>query len=53
MEKNLEQDIIVYTKEAQERLPVVERLQFIGTGCNLILAGNPGTGKTHSALGAF
>jgi len=33
-------------KEAQERLPLLERLEFIRTGRNLILAGNPGTGKT-------
>jgi len=38
-------------KEAQERLPQLERLEFIRTGRNLILAGNPGTGKTHLALG--
>ena len=38
-------------KEAQERLPLLERLEFIRTGRNLILAGNPGTGKTHLALG--
>ena len=38
-------------KEAQERLPQLERLDFIRNGRNLILAGNPGTGKTHLALG--
>ena len=38
-------------KEAQERLPQLERLEFIRKGQNLILAGNPGTGKTHLALG--
>jgi len=38
-------------REAQERLPLLERLDFIRTGQNLILAGNPGTGKTHLALG--
>jgi len=38
-------------KEAQERLPLLERLEFIRTGRNLIFAGNPGTGKTHLALG--
>jgi DNA replication protein DnaC len=38
-------------KEVQERLPELERLEFIRTGRNLILAGNPGTGKTHLALG--
>jgi len=38
-------------KEAQIRLPQLERLEFIRKGQNLILAGNPGTGKTHLALG--
>lgn len=38
-------------KEVQERLPQLERLEFIRKGQNLILAGNPGTGKTHLALG--
>lgn len=38
-------------KEAQERLPQLERLEFIRNGRNLILAGNPGTGKTHLAIG--
>jgi len=38
-------------KEAQDRLPQLERLEFIRKGQNLILAGNPGTGKTHLALG--
>ncbi|MFH0761186.1 MAG: IS21-like element helper ATPase IstB [Bacteroidota bacterium] len=37
--------------EAQERLPLLERLEFIRSGRNLILAGNPGTGKTHLAIG--
>jgi DNA replication protein DnaC len=38
-------------REAFERLPQLERLDFIRNGRNLILAGNPGTGKTHLALG--
>ena len=37
--------------EAQERLPLLERLDFIKDGRNLILSGNPGTGKTHIAIG--
>jgi DNA replication protein DnaC len=37
--------------EAQERLPLLERLDFIRNGRNLILSGNPGTGKTHMAIG--
>jgi DNA replication protein DnaC len=35
---------------AVEKLPVLERLDFIKTGQNIILSGNPGTGKTHLAI---
>ena len=35
---------------AAERLAVLERLDFIADGQNIILAGNPGTGKTHIAI---
>jgi DNA replication protein DnaC len=35
----------------QEKLPVLERLDFIKSCQNVILAGNPGTGKTHIAIG--
>ena len=38
-------------KDGQERLPQLERLEFIGAGRNVIMAGSPGTGKTHIALG--
>jgi len=38
-------------KAAKEKLPVLERLDFIGEGRNIILSGNPGTGKTHIATG--
>jgi DNA replication protein DnaC len=38
-------------RDAQDRLAQLERLDFIRNGQNLILAGNPGTGKTHLALG--
>ena len=37
--------------EARERLPLLEKLDFIREGRNLILAGNPGTGKSHLAIG--
>lgn len=37
--------------DAQEKLPVLERLDFIASSQNVILAGNPGTGKTHIAIG--
>ena len=36
---------------AQEKLTVLERLDFIKSGQNVVLAGNPGTGKTHLAIG--
>jgi DNA replication protein DnaC len=38
-------------KDGQERLPLLERLEFIGSGRNVIMVGSPGTGKTHIALG--
>ena len=37
--------------DANEKLPLLERLDFIETGQNIVLAGNPGTGKTHIAVG--
>ena len=36
-------------KEAQVILPELETLDFIRQGRNLVLYGNPGTGKTHIA----
>lgn len=36
---------------AQEKLPVLERLDFIRAAQNVVLSGNPGTGKTHIAIG--
>lgn len=33
------------------KLGVLERLDFINQGQNVVLAGNPGTGKTHLAIG--
>ena len=38
-------------KDGQKRLPQLERLEFVGSGRNVIMAGSPGTGKTHIALG--
>jgi len=35
---------------AKTKLPELERLDFIKHGRNIILAGNPGTGKTHIAI---
>ena len=37
--------------DGADKLPSLERLDFITEGQNLILAGNPGTGKTHIATG--
>ena len=37
--------------DATEKLPLLERLDFIKSGQNIVLAGNPGTGKTHIATG--
>ncbi len=37
--------------DASNKLPLLERLDFIESGQNIILAGNPGTGKTHIAVG--
>lgn len=36
---------------ARKILPLLTSLDFIRTGQNVILAGNPGTGKTHLAVG--
>jgi DNA replication protein DnaC len=38
-------------EEAAAKLPVLERLDFIKTGQNIIFSGNPGTGKSHLATG--
>jgi len=37
--------------DAVEKLTLLERLDFVASGRNIILAGNPGTGKTHIATG--
>ncbi len=38
-------------KNAQTKIDVLESLEFIKDGQNVILAGNPGTGKTHLSIG--
>ena len=38
-------------KNAQSRIDLLEGLEFIKQGQNVILAGNPGTGKTHLSIG--
>lgn len=37
--------------DAKIKLPELETLDFIKQGRNIIFAGNPGTGKTHLAIG--
>ncbi len=37
--------------DAQQKIQSLTRLDFIKQGRNVILAGNPGTGKTHIAIG--
>ena len=37
--------------DASGKLTMLERLDFIASGQNIILAGNPRTGKTHIAIG--
>lgn len=38
-------------EDAQDKLASLERMDFIKSGQNVVLAGNPGTGKTHIAIG--
>ena len=38
-------------EDAKNKIKVFSSLGFIKTGQNIILAGNPGTGKTHMAIG--
>lgn len=38
-------------EDARDKIRMLETLEFIRNGQNLILAGNPGTGKTHIAIG--
>ena len=50
--KYLDDLIVEYLPEdAKKRLKELKSLQFIEEGRNLILAGNPGTGKTHISIG--
>lgn len=37
--------------DAQQKIQSLTRLDFIKQGRNVLLAGNPGTGKTHIAIG--
>jgi DNA replication protein DnaC len=38
-------------EDAKQKLPTLESLEFIKEGRNVVLAGNPGTGKSHIAIG--
>lgn len=38
-------------EDARNKVKIFSSLEFIETGQNIILAGNPGTGKTHMAIG--
>ena len=38
-------------EDARKKVKLFSTLEFIKTGQNIILAGNPGTGKTHMAIG--
>lgn len=38
-------------EQARQKLPHLKTLEFIKEGQNIILAGSPGTGKTHIAIG--
>jgi len=44
-------DVSCLPEDAQNKLQVLQTLEFIKNGQNVILAGNPGTGKTHIAIG--
>lgn len=50
--QRLLQDLLIeeLPSDAQNKISSLERLDFIEQGQNLILAGNPGTGKTHIAI---
>ena len=47
------EDLIVsdLPQDAQSKVKVFSTLEFIENGQNIVLAGNPGTGKTHIAIG--
>lgn len=47
------EDLVVgdLPEDAQKKLKLLKTLDFIRKGRNVILAGNPGTGKTHVSIG--
>ena len=44
-------EVAYLPEDARQKLKMLRTLDFIKTGRNVILAGNPGTGKTHLAIG--
>ncbi len=44
-------DLECLTEDARKKLKILRTLDFIKTAQNAILAGNPGTGKTHISIG--
>ncbi|MGF9715174.1 ATP-binding protein, partial [Paenibacillus naphthalenovorans] len=47
------EDLVVgdLPEDAQKKLKLLKTLDFIREGRNVILSGNPGTGKTHISIG--
>ncbi|MBC7075798.1 MAG: ATP-binding protein [Syntrophomonadaceae bacterium] len=47
------EDLVVEAlpEDARKKLKLLKSLEFIKTGQNVIMAGNPGTGKSHIAIG--
>lgn len=43
--------VVDLPEDAQKKLKLLKTLEFIKEGRNVILAGNPGTGKSHMATG--
>ena len=46
-----ELDVAELPEDAQKKLGILDTLDFIEKGQNVILSGNSGTGKTHIAIG--
>ena len=47
----INQSLKMKIEEAKKKLKELKTLEFIEEGRNIILAGNPGTGKTHLSIG--
>ncbi len=46
-----ELDVSALPDDGRKKFNVLKSLEFLRSGQNVILAGNPGTGKTHLAIG--